>query len=117
MSDMEIGYTPFRDLSTPQVRRAERTDAPDPANKLEAAKAAREAATSNIPVVPPPDVVTEVHRAAERAHELAKANRELHFEKDPTSGRIIVQVRDLTGTVLRTIPPSAALDVMSGAGL
>jgi flagellar protein FlaG len=52
-----------------------------------------------------------------RADELHKSNRELHFEKDPSSGRIVVQVRDLAGNVLRTIPPSKALDVMSGAGL
>jgi uncharacterized FlaG/YvyC family protein len=62
-------------------------------------------------------VLAEADRAAARAEELARANRELHFEKDQASGRIIVQVRDLEGNVLRTIPPSSALDVMSGAGL
>jgi hypothetical protein len=116
---MEIGHIPFQDLSSnaPRIRRAERTDAPGFANKLEEAKAARAAASTHIPATPPPDVIVEVHRAAERAHELAQANRELHFEKDQASGRIVVQVRDLAGNVLRTIPPSSALDVMSGAGL
>jgi type V secretory pathway adhesin AidA len=115
---MEIGHISFQDLSaTPRVRQAERTDASGFANKLEQVKAERAAASSHIPATPPPDVIVEVHRAAMRADELAKNNRELHFEKDPKSNRIVVQVRDLSGNVLRTIPPSAALDVMSGAGL
>jgi flagellar protein FlaG len=115
---MEIGHLNFRDLSfKPQVRRPERTDASGFANKLEQVQAQRADATSHIPATPPPDVIVEVHRAAARAQELHQANRELHFEKDSSSGRIVVQVRDMAGNVLRTIPPSKALDVMSGAGL
>lgn len=67
-----------------------------------------------IPPAPPAEVLEDVAAAAERAEALAAANRELHFAKDPESGRIIVQVRDLDGNVVRTIPPSQALDVMSG---
>jgi hypothetical protein len=115
---MEIGKINFlQDLSKPQVRRPERTDAPAFANKLEQVQAERAVSSSHIPASPPPDVVVEIHRAAARAEELHQANRELHFEKDAASGRIVVQVRDLSGNVLRTIPPSSALDVMSGAGL
>ena len=65
---------------------------------------------------PPDEVLDEVADAARRAEEFAERNRELHFAKDPSSGRIVVQVRDLDGNVLRTIPPSEALDVMSGFG-
>jgi flagellar protein FlaG len=114
---MEIGHLNFRDLSVTQVPRPQRKEAPGFANKLEQVQAERAVAASHIPATPPPDVVVEIHRAAARADELHKANRELHFEKDKASGRIIVQVRDLSGNVLRTIPPSSALDVMSGAGL
>ena len=114
---MEIGNLNFRDLTPTQVPRPQRKEAPGFANKLEQVQAERAVATSHIPASPPPDVVVEIHRAAARAQELHKANRELHFEKDPNSGRIVVQVRDLSGNVLRTIPPSKALDVMSGAGL
>jgi len=67
--------------------------------------------------VPPPELRAEVERAAERAAELASQNRELHFAKDEDSGRIIVQVRDLDGNVIRTIPNSEALDVLSGDAL
>jgi flagellar protein FlaG len=36
---------------------------------------------------------------------------------DADSGRVVVQVRDLEGHVIRTIPPSQALDVLSGGSL
>jgi FlaG protein len=71
-------------------------------------------ATVGIPASPPPDVLREVQAAGRRAAELAVQQRELHFEKDPASGRVMVQVRDLDGNVLRTIPPSKALQVASG---
>jgi hypothetical protein len=67
-----------------------------------------------IPAAPPPDVLREVDRAGARAEELWRDQRELHFEMDEESGRVIVQVRDLDGRVIRTIPPSEALDIMSG---
>jgi hypothetical protein len=66
---------------------------------------------------PPPEVLDEVGAAADRADELWAANRELHFRTDEDSGRVIVEVRDLDGNVIRTIPPSQALEVMSGAAL
>lgn len=64
--------------------------------------------------VPPPELRAEIERASERASELASLNRELHFAKDEESGRITVQVRDLDGNVIRTIPNSEVLDVLSG---
>lgn len=79
------------------------------------AQAAVHAVTADVmPASPPHDVQAQVAEAHERAQQLAENNRELHFAKDPDSGRIIVQVRDLDGKVLRTIPPSHALAVMSG---
>jgi flagellar protein FlaG len=70
-----------------------------------------------IPASPPPEVLAEVDAAWERAAELAAQNRELHFKHDEVSGRTIIEVRTLDGEVLRTIPPSKMLDVMSGGEL
>ena len=70
-----------------------------------------------VPAQPPPDALREVDRAAARADELWRSGRELHFAMDDDSGRVIVKVRDLEGRVIRTIPPSEALDVMSGGPL
>jgi flagellar protein FlaG len=71
----------------------------------------------SLPASPPAEVLDEIGAAANRAHELASLNRELHFLTDEESGRVIVEVRDLEGNVLRTIPPSEALNVMSGGTL
>ena len=74
-------------------------------------------AVISLPPSPPPEVMDEVAAARDRAAELAANNRELHFSTDQESGRVIVQVRDLQGNVIRTIPPSHALQVMSGGAL
>ncbi len=66
-----------------------------------------------VPASPPPEVLERVHEAAARAAELARHNRELHFEKDPGSNRVIVEVRDLQGRLIRTIPPASALEALA----
>jgi flagellar protein FlaG len=73
--------------------------------------------TVGIPDAPPAEVRDAIGAAAARAAELRSQNRELHFEKDESSGRVIIQVRDLAGNVIRTIPPSSALEIMSGAAI
>jgi FlaG protein len=71
----------------------------------------------SLPASPPPEVLDEVDAAAERAEALAAANRELHFRIDDESGRVVVEVRDFDGNVIRTIPPSEALEIMAGASI
>ena len=79
-----------------------------------AALPAGDAAVISLPPSPPPEVLDEVAIARDRAAELAASNRELHFSVDEATNRVIVQVRDLEGNVIRTIPPSEALAVLSG---
>jgi FlaG protein len=74
-------------------------------------------AVISLPPSLPPEVLDEVAAARDRAAELAADNRELHFSTDKDTGRVIVEVRDLEGNVIRTIPPSHALHVMSGGAL
>jgi hypothetical protein len=76
-----------------------------------------DAAVVSLPASPPVEVREAIGAAAARAAELRAENRELHFRKDQLSGRVIVEVRDLSGNVIRTIPPSKALEVMSGAAI
>jgi flagellar protein FlaG len=73
-------------------------------------------ASTDIPAAPPPDVLREIQAAGARAEELWNARRELHFEVSD-AGRVVIQVRDTEGHVIRTIPPSEALDIMSGRGI
>lgn len=81
-------------------------------------RAAEPAVTvDTFPSSPPPDALDMVDAAFQRMEELRSQNRELHFAKDPASGRVRVEVRDLEGNVIRTIPPSQALDIMGGAGI
>jgi hypothetical protein len=68
---------------------------------------------TRIPDASPPEVQRDVEQAGRRAQELWHAQRELHFQVDDT-GRVVVQLRDLEGHVIRTMPPSEALDIMSG---
>jgi flagellar protein FlaG len=71
---------------------------------------------STLPASPPPAVLEDMHVAARVAEELRAQGRELHFETTG-NGRVIVQVRDLDGNVIRTIPPAGALEVASGQPL
>ena len=102
---------------------ARRVDAVTPGFSLDLARRKTEtpapasAPSSVVPETPPLEVRDAIGAAAARAAELRAENRELHFQKDPTSGRVIVQVRDLAGNVIRTIPPSRALDIMAGAAV
>jgi hypothetical protein len=74
-------------------------------------------ASADIPVTPPPYVLRQVDAAGRRAEELWNARRELHFDVDDESGRVVIQLRDLEGRVVRTILPSEALDIMLGRGI
>ena len=71
---------------------------------------------STLPASPPPSVLEDMHAAARVAEDLRAQARELHFELTP-SGGVAVQVRDLEGNVIRTIPPAHALEVAAGAPL
>lgn len=68
-----------------------------------------------IPEEVPPEVLAQVTAAARCAAVMARNNRELHFRPDEHSNRIIIEVRDMSGNVLRTIPPSKALDAMTAS--
>lgn len=71
---------------------------------------------STLPASPPPAVLEDMHAAARVYQELRAQKRELHFEVND-SGRVAVQVRDLDGNVIRTIPGAKALEIAGGASL
>jgi flagellar protein FlaG len=75
------------------------------------------ATVDTMPSRPPAEVLREMEAASQRWDELQSQHRELHFTHDPQQNRVVVEVRDLDGNVLRTIPPSKALDVIAGAPL
>ena len=111
----EIGPLPPVTPGYAPQRTAPATTADFSATLARATAPTGDVAVISLPPAPPKEVLDEVARARDRAAELAADNRELHFSTDEESGRVIVQVRDLEGNVIRTIPPSDALMVMAGA--
>jgi hypothetical protein len=110
----DIGPLPPVQPGAPARRTAPAPAADFSAHLARATAPAGDVAVISLPPSPPPEVLDAVAAARDRAAELAASNRELHFRKDEATGRVIVQVRDLAGNVIRTIPPSEALAVMSG---
>jgi hypothetical protein len=95
-----------------------------PRARAAAASGARDAAAlspGEIPPSPPPEVLEAMDAAGRVARELHEQGRELRFvppSHDGTDGgRVRVEVVDLDGNVLRTIPPSELLDIATGAPL
>ena len=68
----------------------------------------------DVPPAPTPEARELVAKAAEVVQKMHENNRELHFSTDESTNRVVIEVRDLDGNVLKTIPPMKALDIMSG---
>ena len=94
----------------PQVERAE-TPSGSHLKQVEAVT------VDTLPSRPPLEVLEEMAAADRRYDELRSQQRELHFKHDDVANRVVVEVRDLEGNVLRTVPPSKALEIIAGGPL
>jgi hypothetical protein len=65
-----------------------------------------------IPASPPPELREEMLAAQRAVQDMHERGRELHFEM--AEGRLRIELRDLDGNVLKTIPPSHALEIAGG---
>jgi FlaG protein len=92
-----------------------RTEAPAPAGPEAVVR--EKAPVEKIPSTPPAEVWRAMNAAAHTAEEMRARDRELHFEKNPDTGRVMVEVRDGNGSLIRVIPPSEALAIVSGGSL
>lgn len=99
--------------AVPPAAPATGTDKPQAANR----KDVDAVQVDMIPSSPPPELHDEIDAAAKRVDELRAEGRELHFSFDHKTQRVQIEVRDLNGKVLRTIPPSVALSVAAGEKL
>jgi flagellar protein FlaG len=109
-------FTPYQALATSPLARAAAPAAPAAGEGVRGAAAA-DAVLDPIPPAPTPEAREMVDRAAQVVDDLYKNNRELHFSVDKSTNRVVIEVRDLEGHVLKTIPPAKALDVMAGGAL
>jgi uncharacterized FlaG/YvyC family protein len=107
------------DFNLPPVGGVERTGQAHRTSGAKASAPAKPVAAvtvDTLPASPPEHLLEEMYDASKVADQLRAQSRELHFEA-VGSGRVVVEVRDLDGNVIRTIPPAGALDVASGAPL
>ena len=96
------------------VERAAQAQRPTGVKATASAEPAVAVTVDTLPASPPDSVLEEMFAASQVANKLHEQGRELHFEPTGT-GHVVVQVRDLDGNVIRTIPAGKALDVAAGA--
>lgn len=69
------------------------------------------------PSVPPPELSDAIEAAAQAYGNLEAAGQHLHFAVDPSTGRLSIELHDLSGNVLGTVTPGQVLDVADGGQL
>jgi hypothetical protein len=114
---LQIGrFSPYEHLATPALPAVTKVSSDPHPHARQLKTGVQESGTivGDVPPAPAPEARELVAKAAEVVRKMHDNNRELHFSKDETSNRVVIEVRDLDGNVLKTIPPSKALDVMSG---
>ena len=67
-----------------------------------------------IPATPPPEVHDAIAVAAQSYEQLHQSERHLSFHVDGRTGKLSVEVHDLQGNVLFTVPSKKALDIAAG---
>jgi uncharacterized FlaG/YvyC family protein len=114
---LQIGrFTPYEHLAAALYAPAGKVAPPAAHNAQQKPTGVQEsgAIVGDVPPAPTPEAREMVNKAAEVVDQLHKSNRELHFTKDERTNRVVIEVRDLDGNVLKTIPPAKALDFLSG---
>jgi hypothetical protein len=91
-----------------------RGSAPAPAGGTPTGPAAHGVAATadTFPASPPPELRKDILVAQRAVQEMYERGRELHF--DIADGRLRIELRDLDGNVLKTIPPFQALEIAGG---
>jgi hypothetical protein len=98
------------------VERAAQAQRPKGVKATASTEPAVAVTVDTLPASPPDAVLEEMFAASQVANTLHEQGRELHFEQ-VGNGRVVVEVRDLDGNVIRTIPAGKALDVAAGQPL
>jgi hypothetical protein len=69
------------------------------------------------PSSPPPEVHDAIGVAAQSYDRLQQAGRAMSFKVNDATGKLTVEVHDLKGNLLFTVPASKALEVAAGGSL
>ncbi|HUA04116.1 MAG TPA: hypothetical protein VMB27_09445 [Solirubrobacteraceae bacterium] len=70
-----------------------------------------------IPASPPDEVHDAIGVANQAYHNLKATGSEMRFKVNEATGKLSVEVHDVHGNLLFTVPASTALDVASGGSL
>jgi predicted phage gp36 major capsid-like protein len=97
------------------VPAAPRTHIPVSAQRVTASEDA--VSVDTMPASPPPEVHEAIGVAAQSYERLQASGHELGFAIDPTTRKVVTEVRDTQGNLLWTAPASKALEVAAGAPL
>jgi uncharacterized FlaG/YvyC family protein len=98
------------------VERAVQAQRPKGVKAPASTEAVAAVTVDTLPASPPDSVLEQMAVASQVATRLHEQGRQLHFES-VGNGRVVVEVRDLDGHVIRTIPPAQSLDIAAGAPL
>jgi hypothetical protein len=104
-----VGRTP-----APAAAQSARSSAPASA---QASEAGDTVTVDTIPASPPPEVQDAMGVANQAYHNLQASGSELRFKVNEATGKLSVEVHDVHGNLLFTVPASTALDVASGQPL
>lgn len=91
-----------------------RSSAPAPS---QAAHSADPVTVDTIPASPPPEVHEAMGVANQAYHNLKANGTELRFKINEATGKLSVEVHDVHGNLMFTVPASTALAVASGEPL
>jgi hypothetical protein len=83
----------------------------------QASEAGDTVTVDTIPASPPPEVQDAIGVANQAYHNLQASGSELRFKVNEATGKLSVEVHDVHGNLLFTVPASTALDVASGQPL
>jgi len=113
-----MNFDPTPIIGTPRISGPTRST-PPPTRRVAPTKpaAAKAVALDTIPASPPPEVLAAIGTASQAYDRLAASGRQLHFGIDQSSGKVVVELQDLSGNVLSTLSPSQALDIAGGEPL
>jgi len=70
-----------------------------------------------IPASPPDEVLDAIGVANQAYHNLQASGSEMRFKVNEATGKLSVEVHDVHGNLMFTVPASTALDVASGGSL
>jgi hypothetical protein len=105
-----VGRTP-----APATAQGSRTSTP--ASAAAAAQNSDTVTVDTIPASPPSEVHDAMGVANQAYHDLKAQGAEMRFKVNEATGKLTVEIHDVHGNLLFTVPASTALDVASGQPL